>query len=287
MESEQKPDPLLSAYGIADQLIGDRATKTSVPILVEIENQVRQHGTGTLFRIGDKSFLVTAAHVVTSADAGGHPLVFGRLEGGGVFVVEDVWTITRPDRPGEKDFRDIAIMQLGHGAVEFFANHDFVRLANVDPRMPNRGDLFCVYGFPNETSTPGEFKGQKGELRPIKLHTGLYEGSTADFETYRSSHHILLNARKSNICGDSGGQFDFPERLNGISGCGIWRTLSAASGYQAVDEPNLIAVQTVFYAKARVMRGTSWHTVLSLFQMQWPELLRAAAIWLPPRARGQ
>ena len=54
-------------YDDLSRLLPATAWQSTVPILAWHQGMLRQHGTGTLFRIADTSFLVTAAHVILIA----------------------------------------------------------------------------------------------------------------------------------------------------------------------------------------------------------------------------
>jgi hypothetical protein len=172
------------------------------------ETPLTQTGTGTLFRVADKSFLVTAHHVAGLMKSRQYQLHV---------------TDSPPDSPGiplegivsAAPELDVAVWELGPPVVERLKNRTFLTVHNADRgKAPLPNGLYHVYGHPNCWS---EWKPEQEKIftAPFFYGTGLYEGPTNTFEGYDPKIHVLLARPKVSAAPD---QPEQPGNLGGISG---------------------------------------------------------------------
>jgi hypothetical protein len=225
----------------------------------------RQHGTGTLFRIADRSFLVTASHVWNS------PIKKDDL---------DYYVLTADNPASEvhlggsnlhelRDPQDVAVIEMSPEVVADLADRRFLSLQYVDFALPRSG-WFWVCGFP--THFAQQIAGEDSyRLQPFGLGGPHYTGSTA-LEGYRPEFHLLVRRDRDHLVHMDGSEGEDIDPLGGISGCSIWRSARDISeiGSWTPDDVKVVAVETHSYPKA--IRGTYWREVGMVFWKTFPEL---------------
>lgn len=255
--------------------------ESTVPILAEQDGILRQHGTGTLFRIAQRYFVITAAHVFKEAREHGVTLRILEKEPGTklMHIVGDFHCV-RPNQ-GD-DFYDLAVRELDKEMVEFLAGYQFVQLLDVDTTQAVVDDLYFVCGFPTKLAREARV-GEAG-LRLTRFFALTYphQGATEELPNYQRDCHILLDARRK-FAVELVGTGPMPDTLRGISGCSIWKTNLMTVGREnwTPAHARIIAVQTQVYTKAQLIRGTMWKIVANLFHKAYPELQPALAPSLP------
>lgn len=223
--------------------------------------------TGSFFRLGDASFLVTAAHVGEDAwDAGFRGLyVFdapadGRCEP--VPLNAEVWEMPAPS--------DVAVFELEEDVVGRLPGRQFLRLSDVcqGPLCPG---LFWLDGYPTETlnrNIPGVVWGYE----PLNLCTGLSPNDGDLLEGFDRRLHFLLAADRDDLSTQDGTPGQMPRRLNGISGCPVWQVgWPGRSGF----DPSLVrvvGVQHVYHPTSSVIRATRWGAVAQVLWNRRPDL---------------
>src|SRR5262249_31003705 len=123
------------------------------PIAVAQGERTIQWGTGTLLRVADESFLVTACHVWDNAvrDGFDHDLCIFDLQdrAEGEAILPSVPLIGNIRRV--KDPFDLAFVELDASVVSALPGRHWLRLDEVLLR-PRPGGRCWVYGFPQETA---------------------------------------------------------------------------------------------------------------------------------------
>lgn len=241
-------------------------------------NSFVQCGTGTLLRVADVSFLVTASHVPGTAQQAGYDLyisdappkaktipLYGRLSG-----------------QGDEKF-DVAIWELPPDIVAALPNRSFLTVHHADRanRRATKG-LYAVYGYPGCWSE-SDLAESRANVTPITYMTGLFDGDIAGLSNYDPEFHILLAAGKvGNRCVD-GIQRNMPDKWNGISGCSIWQVYyeGLSSKLWTPDDAVVVAVQTGVYRGGTIIKGTRWWVVEQVIRMNYPNLADALSIVTP------
>jgi hypothetical protein len=259
--------------------IADQAT---VAILALQTGSVpKQHGTGTLFQVANRHFLVSAAHVASLAHLGSVPLYLHfsrRVIDNKEFDSVDEAAFPSTVVPlkervaitcgGEDDAIDLAIWDLNADTVSSLRSKDFQNRSHVDPTAVDNNDVYFVYGFPEEMTAP------EGARR-IVARSAAFLARAADagkcsMTNYSPDRHLLLDGDMYKPAGKP------VKSLKGVSGASIWRTNCSPQNLGSWEPgmARIVAVETCIYEKSRLVRGTRWQTVFNALMAAYPELIR-------------
>jgi hypothetical protein len=242
---------------------------------------IRHHGTGFLFRVGDRSFLVTASHVYRDATKNDLELAFTVPPDRVVRVPRSTIHWINVGEPGSETPHDVALAELDHIRI---AGCDGARFLTLSDALPRRVDppLFGVFGYPEIWSGYQESQYVvKGLEQPLRL---LVEPA-ARFEGYEEQLHLLFDGNPESYVDEEGNPAQlryrcglpgqFPRDLTGMSGSPVLLVGSESrSGLQQLSEPVLVGVQTCVYSDGTVkaIRATRIEHVARLLRDQFPDL---------------
>jgi hypothetical protein len=246
-------------------------SKCVVPIMADVDDQPVQCGTGTLFRVADYSFLVSACHVTNLARDN------AKRNAIGLYITD-----SPPGSPGialegnlhSEPNLDLSIWQLTPRVVAEIPNRQFLTVHHAD-----RADLrvtrgwYYIHGYPNcWTDTKPEEK--KIVVKPFTYGAIMYDGDTSTFDKYDPKLHVLLTVPKDNNIDSKGEPTELPNSLRGISGCSIWQAYyeGLPSKTWSVDDAVVVAVQTGTYLKGTVVRGTRWWLIEKILEKNYQDL---------------
>lgn len=222
------------------------------------------HGTGTLFRVADASFLVTAGHVF---NANADLCVFDLCEPEpGAQRLHEVPLGGHLHRVGDPP--DVAVIELGDSVVERLRGRRFLRLNEV--RLRPEPDWPCwVYGFPLEGSgyEPGTSRFWPAEF---SLATQVYDQDVA-LENHDQHCHFLLDANRNSLYLPDGTPTDLPRDLQGISGASIWQAGRPGADSNP-DDPRIVGVQMAYHRRPSVIKATHWGVVANIIHQKRPDL---------------
>lgn len=162
--------------------------RSVTPIASNGGGKLAQRGTGTLFRIADESFLVTAGHVwksikplIDSATVAIFAGVGEDAMGQQLRMVPLIAKIIWADDPF-----DIAVLALDECVVRQFDDSCFLRMTDVSLSLDKNGRHW-VYGFPSEYVT---HDGMTGSCRfdEFLLSTSLHNQEVAAENVYPDFH---------------------------------------------------------------------------------------------------
>jgi hypothetical protein len=270
----------------ATESIPSRAWESTVGIVVAHENNIHTCGTGTLFRVADMSFVVSAEHVMGAA---------AKLKK----AIAITTSMTRgPLEPitGQlvraNGIYDIALVCLSEDQANRLATkRTFLRIHDVDfSDQPPKG-LYTLFGFPVVWSSSPPSEQIPIEIKGLQYTTGLYQAATEEFADFRTNVHLLLDAQSqwddsaAEVAFENldGIEKEFPGDLNGISGCSVWRIADCSIPMTLWKHhpPKLVAVQTGVFRNAKAIKATRWAAVRSLIYEAFPELQRAIELVRP------
>jgi len=268
-------------FQLADRAVPERLHKAAVAV-VRTGSTVFGHGSGTLLRIADCSFVVTARHVIADAVEKHWPLGIT----GATHIVETPGNWLGSPQTGNQPDRglgDIAVYKLSDGQVAELGEKEFVRLPDLGLRAELTGGSFSFLGFPvmwsEQTSTPQE---------PLGL--GLFRYSTiAAQDTGRLVHfdpdvHFLLGAEENTLVNQDGQSTSLRTRngtrvnlvdgVGGISGSGVWRIgqVGAKPEMWRQEQARLVGIVTGVYPAAQFIKATKWVFVMKLIHEGFPEV---------------
>lgn len=273
-----------------DELLCERVTaelslriwESTIPIAVKQGGAVRQHGTGTLLRIAQRHFIITAGHVFRDAFKLGLPLLLGsKIVGKGTRELGGN-SYTSPETGAGHEL-DLAIQELDSQMLEHLKGFQFLGLADIDRNVSFDDDLYCICGYPTELATEATPAQNTVSLRKLVYLTLPFQGATNDLPGYNARFHVLMHAAKADAAYVGTPVAQMPKSLVGISGSGVWKTnltRIAANHWQARDA-RLSAIQTSVYTQCEAIRGTVWNAVEAMISEVYPDLRPSLRLVLP------
>jgi hypothetical protein len=252
----------------------------TVAIVVARRPAIYLLGTGSLFQIADRFFVVTAAHVIKEAHL--YDRTIG-ISGDSSFIsVSGDWICSVSN--SEDDVFDIAVCSLPPDAVQRLSHFRFFRIDDVSFDEYSKTRVFTLFGHPSIWSTPSKKEGDLLQLKRFEYTAIAYQGSVKDLTNYDPRYHLLLDANSEEITWDDGTKAEFtdregknrtfPRELQGISGCPVWRTVDLGEAREngSMLVPKLVGVETGIYQPSQVIRVTRWAAVMTLINAAFPEL---------------
>ena len=262
-------------------------TDSTVVIVGANTPAVRHFGTGTLFSVADRKFVVTAAHVIHSARADQSTLgISGEVSN--FIATPDSWFVSNGYQGSNgKDVLDVAVCALNEDQVAKLRNRIFLRLSDISFSDDLSHGYFLISGFPQIWSTACDQQVDTMKLRLLHFSTLSYQGDTSALGGYDARYHLLLDAKHDEILDESGDRFEFrmrsgasarmPNDLHGVSGCSVWQIgdLRTPANQWRSDQTRLVAVETSVYPKRSLIKATRWKAVSTLIYTAFPELRSA------------
>jgi hypothetical protein len=260
-----------------------------VSIVLSSEKTLHQFATGTLFRVADQRFVVTAAHAIRKAS--GHGKTIGITCGSNSFVsASGNWICAEPFQyDSVEDPFDIAIYRIPDEIVPRFNTQRFIQLSQVNFEAVSSG-VFVMFGYPGIWAVPSKNDDEKLKIKPLEYTAIGYGGDVSSLEGYQPKLHFLLDADSKGISLSDGSRAElqkrdgspatFPRDLHGISGCPVWMIGDQhipAGDWQSLPL-GLAGVQTGVYQGSGVIRVTRWIAVTTLIHKAFPELRCALTI---------
>lgn len=245
------------------------AARSTVPFVGELDGVAFVEGTGILFEIAGKHFIVTAAHVAESINKLGLGVPLGDHGA-------DVW---RPQggtiHSARQDAHDVALVHLdgdGELVARIKEHRTFLTVENVLMKRSSRLERYYVHGFPQARArySDGELWGGL-----FCLVTGSYRGSTDDLEIpYKPEWHLLLDYEPKMKADVADGSRVSAESLGGISGCAVWAILGDrpdSTIWTPEDNVKVVGVETAT-SKRGFIRATRWVVVANALKKIDPSL---------------
>jgi hypothetical protein len=242
--------------------------KSVVPIGCARNGEIGIAGTGTLFRVAGKSFLVTASHVFETAEAGGWELAIAdNIQGGSARLP------LQGRLQGHKEF-DVVVWELPQDVVDGLRNCSFLTVHHTDRenQRPKKG-VYYVFGYPEVLANVDSNAG-KLTANPFTFMTGILDCDSDTVPDYDPKYHILLDTPKDGGRRMDDGDMPTPSRINGMSGCSIWQTYyeGLSSQHWTTDDAVIVGVQTGVYNGGSIIKGTRWWVVDRIIRECYPGL---------------
>ena len=267
------------------------ARYATVAILIEFNRALRQFGTGTLLKVADQVFVVTAAHVIRQAKKDEGSLCLAG-EHGTIVPAEGEWFLSAKGQYGtHADPFDVAVLPLAENIVAKLGAKAVLRLHDVGFDEDFKDGIYCLYGFPTLWANISTETAPVMVAKPFQYVSYTFEGSTTGLSEYQERFHLLLTAAPSATTDIEGnhqvfrakGNFParFPHDIVGISGCSVWKI-----GDRRVPitewgslTPRVVAVETSVYGDRNVIKATKWFAVSTLLAEAYPDLKPAILLW--------
>ncbi len=259
------------------------AWDATVAIIAEHDRALKQFGTGTLLKIADQTFIVTAAHVVKNAKKSNGSLCFSNKNG--KFVpASGEWFCSSDDY-------DVAVLEISDEVAKKLGISTFLRLHDIELGEDSGTGIYCFFGFPSLWGNICTESSPVMTVTPFQFISHAFEGSTTGLSGYQQKHHLLLAADPRDITNIDGNpqpfraKGNFPARLpgdlGGISGCSIWKIGDRSVPIEKWSDltPQVVAVETSVYADRKAIKGTRWFVVTTLLLKAFPNLKPAIMLF--------
>ena len=250
-------------------------SRSVIPIVCRVDGKPVQYGTGTLIRIADESFLITAHHVLeTIVDQGLVPQVFDGAQGTAKLIFLD-----SPARSFVDPF-DVSIVRLSQRVVDALPNRKFLRLSDMDLLDPPlRKGLFYVFGYP---SCWWQIDEQQGEVvGTAAMHRGRLSGGSGALDKYDPELHVLIEGVKAGETCAAKASAGPLVSWRGVSGCSIWQAYRKGDPIEKwkTEDAKIVAVQTGVYEGGKIIKGTYWRAVAYKLWDKFPQLRPAMRLY--------
>jgi hypothetical protein len=266
------------------QFVPRHVWQSTVAIVVANRPAVHLLGSGSLFEISNRRFVVTAAHVVKLAKK--HDKTIGITgDSGSLIALGGEWIVSTSET--DDDPFDVALCQLPTSALHKLKQYRFNEIVDADFDGEPRSAVYTVFGHPGIWATPSRNDMEEVQVKGLEYTAYTYERSVENLLGYEPKFHLLLDAEAEQISWRDGSKAIlqkrdgsdalFPRDLKGISGGPVWRIsdLSIPLKDWHRVQPRLAGVQTGVYQPSQVIRVTRWAAVTTLIHAAFPELRSA------------
>ena len=255
--------------------VEDYAQKLTCPIYGISEYKGGLQGSGFLLEVGEKTLLVSAAHVL---DTNSEFILHGPGEGVVVPVEGQHYTTCEYDKNGQPDYKlDIAFIVLRPASAASIAGQ-VLTPSDLDVNdLPAERTLYGFTGFPASKNKPRP--GRK--FRPSSV---IYTALPAPDEVYgqlkfhRRTHFAVNFGREQMVTRDL--QVTTAPDPRGISGGPVWRLGAFSDIETGIAKPIVVAVAIEVSPKHKTIVGIRISLVVEGIRKAVPE----AANFFPPTA---
>jgi hypothetical protein len=228
--------------------------RSALPILAEVDGDVHARGTGTLFTMRDRYYLVTADHVLKDIDGATLSSPMGRTNAT-ILTWGCVSILNYKSAPA----LDVAVVEFNSPEVIAGLSSAYTFLTLDQVGIPSGGPDHWVVGFPEALSASDHATVNQ---TPMSFLTKLLPSPPKWARDVVPTDLFLAMASEGEL--DNGARISMP-RFQGVSGASIWEISHG-------DEPGLwtpgkaakvIGVQTSA-RHGEYIRATRWDAVLPL-----------------------
>lgn len=267
--------------------IPENGWDATVAIVLAHGGAVHQFGTGTLFRVGDDSFVVTAAHVIKEASAHGKTLgITSAVDS--IVAVPGTWMCSSKGQYGSPDDPfDVAVHKLPKDAIDKIGSKTYLTFDDIEFQAQSATAVYTLFGFPGIWVDSTKTDTDRLQVKPLQFTAYAYDRDTDAFKDYQERFHLLLDAQLVQSIADDGSpakftdlkgnDAPFPGQLGGISGCSVWRIgdLHVPIDKWSQDPSRVVAVLTGGYDPKDAIIATKWVAVSTLLHGGFPEVRKA------------
>ena len=246
----------------------DFAIKSAIPVLYDDPKGVDQLGTGTLFTIDGRYFLIPAGHVFDAPDLLNPAPDPGRFAIPKCPVNGDIHTLgpyklyRATNATGDADV-DMAILELKDSKTIEYAKTGGQILTLKDTSPASAAGVFVLCGYPSE-------RGWRSETsiggRPTTVFTERILEPPAS--ATQPVHPALDLFFRYDVDGPNfNGEMSATPHLRGASGASIWEYREVPPGalWTPSDTMKVVGIQCSF-REGSYFRGKSWRMVLTLLR---------------------
>jgi hypothetical protein len=237
--------------------VRDYLIQVTLPIILERDGRFGIAGTGTLFKIADRRFLISAAHILDSLPP--EEWAFGTTPARGVIKTFGAAEFNRSTDPKV----DVCVAELKdkNAIADLEVNWRFLTLDNIWlPDLSSDAALLC--GFP---SAKASFEDNNLTGRMLLVRSKLLPTPPDVAESAKKGVDFFVSFENpiNELTGENVSRLD----IEGVSGSSLWAYRKKGWDKAAVWSPEhvlkVIGIQSA-YMKNNYLRGKSWGVILSL-----------------------
>ena len=270
-----------SALHSLNQLVAEctrRIERVTIPLFGFQDDQVKRDRTGVLYRVGGRSFILTASHDLHEIVQNNIPLCIGAADSVDLLIP----LVDCQFHGTEEEGRDVAAIELTDEIVSQlspkmqFLTHSDICLADSDSNA-----LYVMFGYPEDWFSPSADSPLENE--PLACVCQPYKGSRVPNAYFDPRVHILLGFSRTAVDLADQSTHQLP-RLNGVSGCGIWKIgKRSKDGFERwdPDRMHLVALQHRWSERRDYIKGTWIGYALALIQERYPDVSAAMNLVYP------
>lgn len=249
--------------------------RSTVAIYGRQEDMLVKDRTGVLFAVGERHFILTAAHGLEDFARHKIPLYTAPTTPGGFPLPLDGRVM------GSKAM-DVAIMELSENIVgQLVPRRKFLRMTDVDISCETPKGFYVVIGYPNSPEyNKVDLTQHRVVTSPLQFGAVPYDGEPDTELGYDPVTHIVLKHIKQGL--DERQETRHAPKMTGMSGCGMWRLarfdLGSSKSWMPEDR-KLVGIETSC-KHGSFVKGTWIVHVLRLIAENFPDCERAMLILL-------
>jgi len=211
---------------------------------------MRAWGSGVLFRVLGRSFIVTAEHLLDGRRLWlRSPLLPNPLALRGSRTI------------GAKE-GDVMVIQPSEEASAATAQLGSLTLTDVNLNPAQQ--VFSITGFPLELN-----QRVPQSMTAMSYITHRYSGSAAGLRFDGDDRQILLEYALTDSVGADGTDAGLPRHLHGMSGCPVWATTAPDARLSVAG----VQTSTIEMPGLLIVKATRWNVVLGMLSGKFPELV--------------
>jgi hypothetical protein len=212
---------------IADELIPILCRSTVPLFLLDEKQDLDSVASGVLLRIGERPFVVTAAHVLYRRESLELNLATADLyENKRAIPLEGESRRLKHCEADDSPAKfDVGAVLLTDACLQTLGRFRFLELADLDLQVNVATGWHFVHGFPVD----GLLVDDKQVVRAHYTHSAELHMATGDeLPGFDSSVHVAVKIDRTTLVTPSGAPATAPSSLRGVSGGAIWRAASSS-----------------------------------------------------------
>jgi hypothetical protein len=240
--------------------------KAIVPICWLLKDDIGLDRTGVLFQVGESHFLLTASHGIKALLKENIPLFIPVIspEADPIPLVGSLF------RGIDECDVDVVVAELDHEtAYRLSLQNRFLRFNELDVKDHQNDGLYLVCGFPQEWFR----KEQNVRPKAMVFFGRKYVGELNPLSHFDPGVHLVVGYERQG-CSAIDNEPALLPKVNGMSGCGIWRILEWPPQRIESWEPShckLVAIQHSWDENRSYIKGTWVRHALSLIYHNYPQ----------------
>ena len=276
---KKMPEPLPSDWDKSFQETADFVQRHIVPMYLLGEGELKLERTGVLFQIAGYKFIITAAHNLRDYDPKEIIPCFAHAKETQFPIPFSEATFYYTESNEIRSVRDIAAIKLTESQIENIPDYwQFLSMPQVGHDSEIDDSFYFVMGFPSHQ----EWYAQENWRDPKPLPYATRITNPESSKIFDPKVHLALSFNRQAVPLASKDGSSHPitlPRIQGMSGCGIWKVFPAgiAPNNWNIRHVRLVGIQNRCKHDEYIL-GTQIRWVLHRLVDDFPEIKNALQI---------